>query len=170
MHVHILTQCNIESLEGSMKSNVLIFAAVLAAASVSAAPGQSPDQIAGKSAAGPVRAQVTDICRCEHNYTACLASTNEGVVESAIAQCIRMKWALPSARLDEVRSALGSLAASGKTPAIRYKASLAGLVYDSPSIFDSERQGSYVWDEDLFAALSNRAGQALLGCNSGSPR
>jgi len=153
-----------------MKSNALILAAVLTAAPFSPAMGQSSDPITEKSAAGPAGATVTDICRCERNYIGCLKDANDGVVESAIAQSVRMRWALPSARFDDLRNALGSLAATGKTASIRYKAYLAGLVFDSPSIFFGEREQSYTWDEDLFAALSNRAEKALLGCNSGSPR
>jgi hypothetical protein len=46
---------------------------------------------------------------------------------------------------------------------IRYKAYLAGLVYDSPSIFSSESGREYTRDEDLFAAVSMRAEKVLLG-------
>ena len=81
-----------------------------------------------------------------------------------------MKWALPSAQLDNLRGTLGTLATGGKTASIRYKAYLAGLVYDSPSIFGDESGQKYVWDEELFTAISTRAQKALLGYNGGHPR
>jgi hypothetical protein len=66
-------------------------------------------------------------------------------------------------QLEDLRGGLGTLATGGKTAAIRYKAYLAGLVYDSPSIFSSESGQEYTWDEDLFAAVSVRAQKVLLG-------
>jgi hypothetical protein len=110
-----------------------------------------------------------DLRRYEDNYTSCLASWNDGVVESAIAMSVRMKWALPSAQLEPLRRALAGVAADGKTASIRYKAYLAGLVYDAPPMFTDEGARRYAWDEDLFSAISDRARQALLGFNGPRP-
>jgi len=152
-----------------MKPITMVLAAVTMTVLASPAPAQlrntpAPDQVSG-------RAAYTEkaIHRFEANYRACFASANAGVIESAIAQSVRMRWAIPSARLEELRMALGTLAESGKTPAIRYKAYLAGLVYDAPVMFEEESAQKYVWDEDLFDAVSARAQKALLGCDTGSP-
>jgi len=146
-----------------MKANAMIFAAVLTTAFAFPAAGQSEGGSDGKSPAAPVRFAGQDVSRYEHNYMAGLTSANDGVVESAIAQSVRMKWALPSAQLEELKCTLGTLTTGGRTTAIRYKAYLAGLVYDSPSIFNGESGQKYMWDEDLFNAISMRAQKALLG-------
>jgi hypothetical protein len=148
-----------------MKSNTMLFAAVLMAAVAVPAPGQSAGNAASKPSASPVRHNYTEtkIRSIEANYRASLRSSNDGVVESAIAHCVEMRWAFPSAQLEDLREGLGSLATGGKTAAIRYRAYLAGLVYDSPSIFSSESGREYMWDEDLFAAVSVRAEKVLLG-------
>ena len=152
-----------------MKPSTMVLAAAAMAVLASPAPAQlrnspAPDQVAGR-----VAYTEKAIHRIESNYMACLASANNGVIESAIAHSVRMRWAIPSARLEDLRSALVTLAASGRTPAIRYKAYLAGLVFDAPVMFTEEGSLKYTWDEDLFDAVSARAQKALLGCNSGSP-
>jgi len=53
--------------------------------------------------------------------------------------------------------------------AIRYKAYLAELVYDTPSLFSGEMGTMYAEDEDLFNAISVRAQGALLGDNTDNP-
>ncbi len=148
-----------------MKSNTMLFAAVLMAAVAVPAPGQSASDAAGKPSASSARYNYTEtrIRSIEANYRAALKCRNDGVVESAIAQCVRMKWAFPSEQFEGLRDGLGTLATRGKTAAIRYKAYLAGLVYDSPSIFSSESGQEYTWDEGLFAAVSVRAEKVLLG-------
>ena len=146
-----------------MKANAMMFAAVLLAASASPATAQSSGDVARKHPAAADRFGTSEVCRIEKNYVAALASENDGVVESAIAQSVRMKWALPSAQLEGMRESLGKLATDGRTPVIRYKAELAGLVYDAPSIFSAESGQNYTWDEDLFSSVSMRAQKALLG-------
>ena len=148
-----------------MKSNTMLFAAVLMATVAVPAPGQSAGNTAGKPSASSVRYNYTEtrVRSIEANYRACLKSSNDGVVESAIAHCVEMRWAFPSVQLEDLREGLGTLATGGKTAVIRYKAYLAGLVYDSPSIFSSESAREYTRDEDLFAAVSVRAEKVLLG-------
>ena len=146
-----------------MKSNTMLFAAVLTAAVVFPASGQPAVDTMGKPSPRWLNYSETKVRSIEANYRASLKSSNDGVVESAIAHCVEMRWAFPSAKLEDVRDGLGVLATGGKTAAIRYKAYLAGLVYDSPSIFSSESGQEYAQDEDLFAAVSVRAEKVLLG-------
>ncbi len=146
-----------------MKSNTMLFAAVLTAAVVFPASGQPAVDTMGKPSPRWLNYSEARVRSIEANYGASLKSSNDGVVESAIAHCVEMRWAFPSAKLEDVRDGLGALATGGKTAAIRYKAYLAGLVYDSPSIFSSESGQEYALDEDLFAAVSVRAEKVLLG-------
>ncbi len=166
MSVHKLIRSHINPLEGTMKSNPMLFAAVLMAAVAVPAPGQS----AANQPAPPARFTETRVRSIEANYSSCLTSGNNGVVESAIAQSVKLKWSYPSAQLEDLRASLGALATGGKTPAIRYKAYLAGLVFDSPSIFNGESAQEYAWDEDLINAIGARAQKALLGQNGDHPR
>jgi hypothetical protein len=170
MCVHVLNQSHIDSLEGTMKSNARLFAAVLMTAVAVPASGQSTGNAAPNPSAPAVRYTETRVRSIEANYRACLASGNEGVVESAIAQCVKMKWAMPSEQLEDMRGSLGTLATGGRTAAIRYKAYLAGLVFDSPSIFTAESAQAYPMEEDLINAIGARAQEALLGHNGDSPR
>jgi hypothetical protein len=141
----------------------MLFAAVLTAAVVFPASGQPAVDTMGKPSPRWLNYSEARVRSIEANYGASLKSSNDGVVESAIAHCVEMRWAFPSAKLEDVRDGLGVLATGGKTAAIRYKAYLAGLVYDSPSIFSSESGQEYAQDEDLFAAVSVRAEKVLLG-------
>jgi len=152
-----------------MKPSTMVLAAVTLTVLASPAPAQLRNTPAHNEVSGRAAYTERAVRRFEANYLACIASANEGVVESAIAHSVRMKWAIPSARLEDLRMALGELAASGKTPAIRYKAYLAGMVFDAPVMFADEASQKYVWDQDLFDAVSARAQKALLGCNTGSP-
>jgi hypothetical protein len=170
MCVHILNQSHIDPVEGTMNSNTMLFAAVLMTAVAIPVPGQSAGNPAGGPSAPSVRYTETRVRSIEANYRACLTSANEGVVESAIAQSVKMKWAFPSMQLEDLRGSLGTLATGGKTAAIRYKAYLASLVYDSPSIFAGESEREYAMDEDLINAIGVRAQKALLGNNGDHPR
>jgi hypothetical protein len=170
MCVHRVNQNNIESTEDTMNARAMMVAAAMMTALTSPAPGQETSAAAGTPEAAPASLKSSVVRRIEKNYMACLTSANEGVVESAIAQSVRMKWALPSAQLEDLRLSLGKLAVGGMSVSIRYKAYLAELVYDSPSIFNPGVGENCVWDEDLFAAISSRAQKVLLGYNGAHPR
>jgi hypothetical protein len=152
-----------------MKTTAMLFAAALVTAAHSTAPCQAEAGQAPDPAVSPALLSVSEITRDERNYISGLVCPNDGVVESAIALSVKMRWAVPAAGLEEMRTTLEKLAAGGRTAAIRYKAYLAGLVFDSPAIFKGESGRDYPWDEDLFAAISGRAEKALLGYNAGRP-
>lgn len=153
-----------------MNARAMMVAAAVMTALALPAPGQETSAAVGQPEGAPARTKTLNVRKIEKNYAACLTSANEGVVESAIAQSVRMKWALPSARLEDLRTGLGNLADRGKTVSIRYKAYLAGLVFDSPSIFNPGLGENCELDEDLFTAINLRAQQALLGYNGARPR
>lgn len=60
---------------------------------------------------------------------------NEGVVESSIALCAFLRVAAPHLDLGDLQRRLGDVAISGATPAIRYKAFLATIVFENPRDF-----------------------------------
>lgn len=152
-----------------MKSNSMVLAAVLMTAIASPGFGHPAADPTGKQVSPAKLYSEADIQRFEKNYRRCLVCANDGVVESAIANTVRMKWAVPSAHLDELKATLGSLAADGPTVAIRYKACLAEMVFDSPSTFAEQSGQKYAGDDELFTAITVRLQQALFGYDDGSP-
>ena len=99
----------------------------------------------------------------DRTYAPALASANDGVVESGIAHSVNAKIALPGGEFDRIRTALGSLAVCGRTPAIRYKAYLAGLVLDNPAMFAGTDPRGFLTTDQLFASLSDRVKELLIG-------
>jgi hypothetical protein len=152
-----------------MKTSTMILAAAVLTSLAVPAQGQSADNTPGAPSASKARLTACDIHRFEQNYVSCMNSANDGVVESAIARSVDMRWTFPAAQLDDMRETLGVLATHGKTASIRYRASLAGLVFDAPSLFRFELAQKYPLDEDLFTAVSLQAQKALLGHNADRP-
>jgi len=146
-----------------MKRSALVFAAALAA-SVTGGFAQANDTPPCFSA--PEKYQNADLGRLEVAYLYSLGSDNNGVVESAIAQVAWMQMARPDVQVNGLKAALGCLSVNGRTPSIRFKAYLAGLVIDDPSMFALEGEGEYGTDGELFSALSGRLQKALIGQNS----
>lgn len=109
--------------------------------------------------------QRADLAKVERNYLACLQSLNDGVVESAIAQVAHLKLYCPDNCFAGLQGALNSLAVTGRTPAIRYKAYLAMLVFDQPAMFSKEQEGEYKTESQLFTAIGKRLQQSLIGYN-----
>jgi len=109
------------------------------------------------------RFQNADMSKLQKGYMKCLATENDGVVESAIAQAVRMRLARPDAPMDELRSALAQLSQNARTPAIRYKAYLAELAFDCPTLFADARDENYASYEEFYASLTSKAQSELIG-------
>src|SRR5512135_1035396 len=92
MCVHRVNQTNTKSTEDTMNARAMMVAAAMMTALVSPAPGQETPAAAGQPEGAPARTKTLNVRKIEKNYAACLTSANEGVVESAIAQSIRMRW------------------------------------------------------------------------------
>jgi hypothetical protein len=152
-----------------MKTNTMILAAAVLTSLAVPAMGQGTGNTPAGPSAATARLTGSEIRRFEQNYISCMTCANDGVVESAIARSVAMRWTLPAAQLDEMRETLGTLATHGRTASIRYRASLAGLVFDAPSLFRFELAQKYPLDEDLFKAISSQAQTALLGHNTDRP-
>jgi hypothetical protein len=99
------------------------------------------------------------------SYAQCLQSANDGVVESGLAHVVRMKLYVPAGDYDEIRDIINGLAVNGRTPAIRYRAYLAALVFDDPWLFTREAGRDYESGAEMFLALAQRLDETLIGYN-----
>jgi hypothetical protein len=107
--------------------------------------------------------QSVDLDKIEFKYAMCLESCNTGVIESALAHAVQMKLYAPEKEFEVLHAKVNSLSVNGCNPMIRYKAYIAGLVYDNPEIFKSEQVERFESPEALFSSLSNRLQVTLLG-------
>ena len=103
--------------------------------------------------------------RIDKNYAASLASTNRGIVESALAVVTMIKLDLPTDELSMVRAKIEDLAASSMIPAIRYKACLARIVFAEPAKFKQEGARQYNDSDEFFSALDGKLNQTFLSLN-----
>jgi hypothetical protein len=151
------------SAEEHMKGAAFVFASLLAVAG--AAEAQEPAQAEHSLFAQPEVYRRHNLQVLEKRYLFSLQSDNDGVVESAIAQVVWMKMVSPGESLNDLRAELGSLSVCGRSVNIRYKSYLAGLVFDSPSLFDRDESATYTDAGQLFTALSGRLQEELIGQN-----
>ena len=147
-----------------MKATTAVMTALLMGAATVSAPaqvaiGSKAEQPYFSSVETHYRVDLRNACK---NYMACLASENEGVVESAIAHVIRMKMVLQNETFCDLRSAINSLAVTGSSPSIRYRAYLASLILDNPSWFAEECVKDYKNPTEMYTALANRLDKTLL--------
>jgi len=99
------------------------------------------------------------------NYAAALKSTNDGVVESAIAQIVFIRIGLPKLDLKTVEGTVTNLAENGRTPVIRYKAYLANIVFESPASFEKALNVETTNSDAFFAVIASQVQRTLLGQN-----
>ena len=109
------------------------------------------------------RFQNADMHMLQKGYVRCFAAENDGVVESAIAQVVRMRLARPDAPMKDIRAALAQLSQAARTPAIRYKAYLAELAFDCPAMFVDVRDENFESYEQFYASLTSRVQSELIG-------
>ena len=75
--------------------------------------------------------------RIEHakkSYLTSLESPTQGVVQSAIGIILQWRLISPGEDLSKCEQKIKELAINGATPTIRFKASLASLVMDNPTL------------------------------------
>lgn len=135
-----------------MKTKNVIAASLTMALAAAVACSQEPSRC---DAAG----------KCVKNYVRCFESGNNGVVESATGMAAMLRLACPHANLEPLNHKLDSLAVNGETPAIRYKAYLAGLVFDSPSLYADIATRRYASSDEFLAAVARRLNESILGAN-----
>lgn len=98
----------------------------------------------------------------DRNYSTCLNSPIDGVVESALAHVIKMKLAWPDQSFPRVESAVRKLSVNGHTMAIRYRAQLSSMVLDNVQTFKISNCTDCASPDSLFEAVAARLQQTAL--------
>jgi len=148
-----------------MKTYSMLLMAGLLAAGAAGVKTQDRNTEAGRYLAYPDCSNIKRMDQARTNYRWSLRSDNPGVVEGALAQIAYFSLCKRGFCTEEMIAAVASLAATGRTPAIRYRAYLAGLVIENPSMFSPEREARYETGEQLFSALAKRLQVTLLSYN-----
>ncbi len=142
----------------------LVAAGLLLATLVSPAAGQDErwagDQVRVFAALSSY--QNADIQRLERNFLGSLNHPLDAVVESAIREITRLKLAQLCCQSDDILEKLRDLSVEGNIPAVRYKATLATMVFENPTMFTEEGAIDYVTGEEMFSAIAHRLEQQLL--------
>jgi hypothetical protein len=94
-------------------------------------------------------------------YLDCLESRNEGVVQSAIGIVLQWRLISPTEDLSRLEKKINDLAVEGASPEIRFKASLASLVMDKPSLVDFDAAACSDCGQ-LFDAITAVARQMVI--------
>ena len=102
------------------------------------------------------------IDKAAKNYMTSLNMENNGVVESALAQVAAMKLVVPAEEFSALREKVAGLVTSGRTPTVRYKASLALMVFENPEMFHEVRNSRYEDSDQFFIALAHRIQESLF--------
>ena len=133
---------------------------VAGVAAVSHAQSDTPKELRQFASVGAYQAY--DLDRVESAYLHSLRHSNNGVVESAIANVARQKIAQPAYCSEGIQNELRYLAVEGPTPAIRFKASLASLLCDRPELFVDFRDSDFRTSQDLFTTIAHRLEENTL--------
>ena len=147
-----------------MKTRMIVAAGLLATAALSAGVAQETGARVGRERvfASMGSYQRVDMQRIEKQLLNSLNHPCDAVVESAIGEVARLKVAQLCCTSSAIADRLEELVEEGGTPAIRYKAMLATLVFQNPEMFAAESGRDFVNGEDLFGAIADRLGERLL--------
>lgn len=102
------------------------------------------------------------------NYLESLRSENAGVVESAIFYVVKFKLFYSEQDMKAIRSELDRLATGGDTPAIRYKAQLAGNFLSYPNWLKKIKKLDYRNGDDFFSMLSTELQSRIFAVERGN--
>ena len=108
--------------------------------------------------ASPTSYSHANTAKAERGYMACIATANDGVVESALAHVAMMKLAIPENDYRLLKSRVAEVARTAASPETRYKAFLTGTVLENPDIFAGVARTGYESADELFGALASRLG------------
>ncbi len=146
-----------------MKQGVLVLAGMLLVGSV--VPAAAQDNAATRALYNPGPYTHLNVRCVVCNFESGLRSANDGVVESTLSHVLWLRLVRPDVNLAQLEDEIATLISSGRTPSIRYRASLASMVLDSPALFKGMADKSYETANELFARVSATAEQTLLGYN-----
>jgi len=158
---------NILDKEVAMKTTTAVAVGLLLVAVVSQAGSQgiarANDELRIFAQLGAY--QTANMERLEKYFLGSLTYPHDAVTESAIGEIARLKIAQQSCCSKAIEEMLAELAVEGNTPAIRYKAALALILFDQPDLFVEEATVDFRNPEDLFMAISRRLETELLVLN-----
>jgi hypothetical protein len=148
-----------------MKTYSMLLMAGLLVAGAAGVKAQDDNVGERRYIAYPDCSNLKKIAQARVNFLWSLHSDNPGVIGSALAQIAYFSLCKPDFCTEEMTAAVASLAATGSTAAVRYRAYLAALVIENPAMFTLERDARYETSEQLFSALANRLQVTLLSYN-----
>ena len=96
------------------------------------------------------------------SYLYSLENGNDGVIQSAIGIVLQWRLISPSEDFSRLEEKINDLAINGRSPAIRFKASLASLVMENPAMVTFDVAGCENCGE-LFDAITGSVRQMLVG-------
>lgn len=108
------------------------------------------------------RHKCSDLASAEKKYVLCLKSDNAGVVESALAHAVNMKLICPTLEFKKLKAEINNVSANGSSTMTRYKAYLAGLVFDNTQMFGQVRSAGYTTPEELFRSVATQVQMTFL--------
>jgi hypothetical protein len=100
--------------------------------------------------------------KAKRSYLGCLESSNDGVVQSTIGIILQWRLINPQEDLSKLERKINDLALNGKSPAIRFKASLASLVMDNPAVVNFDAASCDDCGE-FFDAITASVRQMTIG-------
>ena len=149
-----------------MKAQALTIAGILLAVLPLSGLGQKTQHEDASSFQKISSYSTTYLERAARNLRAGLNSGNEGAVETAVAYSSFLRVAAPQLEMSDIREELAVVAVSGSTPAIRYKAFLATIVFENPTAFESALRIDGIDGDRFFAEVSEQASKTLFGYRS----
>jgi hypothetical protein len=108
------------------------------------------------------RHRSVDLTLVSKRFVDCLRSGNEGVLKSALAHATWMKLMVPERSFPALENEINGLVVAGVTPEVRYRASLATLVFQRPAIFVGEEGKDFEDGDDMFASIARRVNYSML--------
>ena len=127
-----------------MKTKQTIFIATLILTLLSLSTGQTPEQC---KAALP-------------NYYKALNSDNQGLIESAIVNVVKLKMYSPGLDYTKIQDKLNELMETGPTDVVKYKAFIAALYIEHPERFNwisaSTDPSKVTTIDEMFARIENQ--------------
>ncbi len=145
-----------------MKTYTMVAAGMLIASATAVGQGKTQHAACFASIFSHTEAYVDNAAQ---NYTLLLSSSNDGVVESAIAHLTYLKMGSPERELSDAKKVIARLSETGRTPIIRYKARLSMMVFESPELFADGIYASSSEGNEFFLEIASRVQKTLLGQN-----
>lgn len=148
-----------------MKARVIMIAGIFLATLPAMGQSQKGEEMVVGSCFGRISSYSKQhLVKAAGSYEAGLKSGNVGVVEASITFSTFLRVADPQLDLSNIRQELEKVAVSGRTPALRYKAYLATMVFENPQAFKSAWAVEGPDGSRFFTAVADQVSKSLLGC------